>query len=476
MTVPLLYARNVNQELYVRALSSVYKSGWRVYDPDFAISKEPDPYEKVRKDPVIASAIEQRLHAVASPEWRIEPASDKPFDKMAASLIEDMLRNRLENFEAARYELAQAVIQSRAYAFPQGMRGWECFGDTTAQEWWFPTKLMNVDRRRMRLVPVHKIDPATGHSRFYIHEELFSVERDRWEVLEHPEWVIRHVYADEEARLGYGRGLLEAIYFYHYFKSIVLKEGLQGLEKWARGVMVAKIDGLRAGSADRSNDALRDSWLNVLQAMQSRHVVAADSKDDIEVVESSGEGHRMVLDFLRYLDEAITRLINGSVLPFGQSEGDGSMGRASVEQDTSEALIQYDRQLLDASLTKGLIGLIWRQNRLQFAAIGLGGARQPRFRTVHEKHEDPKANAEVAAILLGQGIPLRKDEVYGRTGWSQPGPDDEVIIKAPEPAPIPGDPNSFPFQSTTPLTADEREAMYQRFLNEQKRRKNGRQA
>lgn len=445
MTIPILYSRNVNQELYVRALSSAYRGGYRVYDPDYALSKEPDPYEKVRKDPVIAAAIEDRLHGVAGPGWKWESASDREDDKAVAEIFTEAT-NHCENFMEARYELAQAVILNRSYAYMEGGRVWDCFADTeTVQNWWCPTYLRDIDRRRFRYAPFHYTNPDTNEAAFVTNLELYSVERNRWEVVQHPEWYIQHIYADEEARLGYGRGLLEAIYFYHYAKTVVLREGLSALEKFARGILVGKIAGMRSGSKDKSNAAMQAAFQSTLQDMMARHVVTMDKNDDITVLEGSATGNAMIVEFLNYLDQAIIRLVTGSLLPMGMASDVGSAARSGTEADTREALYQYDRQLLDNTITKYLGGKIWQYNRAQFAAVGLGGARKPKFRTVQEPKEDHKANAEVATILLNSGVPLPKDEVYKRTGWTRPGPDDEVFEKAaPDPSfgPPPGGPGA----------------------------------
>lgn len=436
MTIPILYSRNVNQELYVRALASAYTGGYRVYDPDYALSKEPDPYEKVRKDPVIAAAIEDRLHGIAGAHWKWEPASDRIEDKAVANIFEEITK-RCENFLESRYELAQAVILNRSYGYMEGGRVWEAFGDRPVQNWWCPTRITDIDRRRFRYAPFHYRNPETGEPEFIVNLELFSITRQRWETVGNPEWFIQHIYANEEARLGYGRGLLECIYFYHYAKTIVIREGLSALEKFARGILVGRIDGLRNGSKDRTNAQVQAAFQDVLQNMMARHVITMDKNDEVDVLDGSASGNAQITEFLRYFDEAIIRVVTGSVLPMGSNSDVGSNARSTTEDQRTEILYQYDRQLMDASITKCLGGKIWAYNRAQFAAAGLGGARMPAFQTIQERKEDHKLNAEVATLMINAGLPLRLDEVYKRTGWTRPGPDDETIERA---AQMPFDP------------------------------------
>lgn len=427
MSIPLLGTRSVTQDLYAQALASSYLT-YRVFDPDYASSKDADLYEKVRRDPIIAKAIDTRLHGVAGRQWRIMPGGDDPADKLVAKMCEEAFKG-IRRFSEARYELAQAVIRGLSFAYIEGERKLATLANTAPLEWWLPTGLKDIDRRRFRLVPQWE---GRGDSRkLHVPWEMFSITNRQWEQLNTPELFIKITYNDEEARLGYGRGLLEAIYFYHWIKGEILKEGLHGIKKWARGKSVAKIDGLRRGSAgptdDRSNDALRERWLTALQRMEEENILVMDKNDEVETVETTGTGHQLVMEMIRYLDGAIMSLILGSSLPFGGGEDVGSNARASTELDVHESLIQFDREKLDEDITQDLVGLWVRMNRANFVQLGLGAARKPRFETMQEKREEPEKNAGVVATLTGAGIDLKKDEVYQKVGFTPPQEGDEVI-------------------------------------------------
>ena len=221
MTTPLLFARNVNQELYVRALSSAYRQGYRVYDPDYAMSREPDIYEKVRRDAVIAQAIDLRLTSVAGKGYMVQPFSeDRDDDKQVAKIIGEMLPY-VTNFDESRYESAQAIIRARSFQYMRTKRIVESFAKGPKMSWVVPTMMEDIDRRRFRLVPrrgeyISKggdivrsgniVTPGPPREKLRVFWELFSVDRDRWERLARPELFLKLVYNDEEARLGYGRG------------------------------------------------------------------------------------------------------------------------------------------------------------------------------------------------------------------------------------------------------------------------------
>lgn len=439
MSMPLLYSRNVNQDLYVHALSSIYRAGWRIYDPDYALSREPDIWEEIRRDPIIAHAIEQRTHMVAGPKWTCQPGGDTPNDKHLADIVTEMVEG-IDGFTEARYQAAQAVIIARQYHYIEGERKVASFAETPEMNFWCPTRLCQIDKRRFRLVPRPWRD-TENKEHIAVSLEMFSEDRRNWEMVEHPEWFLKHKYGDEESRLFLGRGILEAIYFYHWMKGVVLREGLQGVERWAQGMAVVKIDGLRAGSEDRDTQTVLNTWLDVIKKQRARNSLVFDSKDEVEIINSDGTGHAMVMEFLQYLDNAITRLILGAVLPTGGDTGEGSFARAETEMESSQVLIEYDRRLLDETITRDLVALIVRQNKPQFAMLGLIAAKMPKFTTVAERRRDPQVSIAVISQAITSGIKLKKDEVYEAIGFSQPTDDDgeDDVIGSGERMPGPGE-------------------------------------
>ena len=64
MSVPILRGIAPHGDLYNRALSAIYKYHIRIIDPDYALQNEPEVWEKMWRDPKIAQAMRQRLHAV----------------------------------------------------------------------------------------------------------------------------------------------------------------------------------------------------------------------------------------------------------------------------------------------------------------------------------------------------------------------------------------------------------------------------
>lgn len=446
MTIPLMTGRNYNQDLYNRSLSAAYRVWSRLYDPNYALAREPEAWEKIRRDSTIAQVIDQRLNAVASRTYRVEAASDKPEDETAAAIVEEMIKG-IHGFNSARKLLAQAIFRSRAYAYIEGSTKLASYADTVPQMWWAPTRLRDVDPRRIRYRPIRELNEV-GVEIIRVATELWSVNREEYQELVHPEYFIKHKYEGEsEQRLGYGRGLMDSLYFAWWVRTQVWKSGLEGLERWASGIVIGKVDSFREGSTGKTNEDIRDELLESLSIMKSRHVLVTGKEDEVQVIDGGAPGHQMVVNLLKYLDDAIKNLVLGASMPYGGGEG-GSYARAEVEENSSEALVQFDRQKMDEQLTSDLIGLIWYQNRPQFAAIGLGAAKMPHFSSVQEKREDPTVAATIITQMAQAGLPLRLDEVYDRIGFTRPRLDgddpDEVFEGQAPPMPDLG----LPFNAT----------------------------
>ncbi len=413
-------------QLFAHALHSAYMLEWPIIDPDFAQQSDISIWDKIHRDGKVLQAINQRTATIASKNWIVEPRGDSEKEIQLASIVGELLKN-VTKFHMARRFLAQAIFRGRAYLFVEGERKRIAVGDMPADDWWFPMRLRHLDKRVVQLVPEHHRE--NGRNLISLRREVFSPSNGVWMRLnrESARLLIEIVYDDEQGRLGYGRGLLEALYFLWWAKSVVLKEGLQAVERWAQGFLVGKVDTEKMGSPAADTLAIRNAMRDELEAHRSRHFAVVDKSDDITVVTGGGEGWQIVMKMLDYLDNAILSTSMGSVLPFGGGQDKGSMARAEVEEEVSDELLEYDRGVVDETLTAGLIPLIIDNNRVILSRLGLLDVRMPDFKTSREKKEDPEKNALVVETALRAGVSLRKDEVYERLGFSMPAEGDEVF-------------------------------------------------
>jgi len=441
MSSPILEGSSGSANEYNRALSTAYSSWSVLYDQSYALQRDPEVWEKTQRDSTIAQATSTRLQMICGREWFCEPGADDDASKEAASICDQVIRN-IRGFQESRIQLASACFRGTSYAYVEGRTETQTIGDGVARQWWMPVRLRDVDDRRIRRVPEHYLD-AEGRKKIRIRQQMWSVLREEYEDLS-PDYLkqfVKLIYRNEESRLGSGRGILDSLYFLYWAKGQTWRLGLQGLNRWSSGMIIGKINADREGSTGRTNDAIRDELFDSLEAMRAQNILVCSTDEEVTLLESSGSGHQQVFDFIRYIDERILSLILGSVLPFGAATETGSLARATVEAETTNAIVMADRELLDEALGD-LIELVWAQNWQNLVALGLGSATIPVFRTDLAVRQDPAQAVQIITALGAAGVPLKLSEIYRRTGFSAPGPDDEAFLPTPQPAAAPGMPFS----------------------------------
>ncbi len=455
MTMPLVN-RNRNIGLYADAISAVWAWWDMVTDPSYALQQELDIWEILQRDPKCYQGIQQRLNDVAGPTWRVFPFnnSKRKQEKFLAAWAEGMLR-RIPHFADARKRLAQAVFRGQSTELILGRREFIAPIDECPPQMFFvPTQLKNIDPRRFVIKP-ERVQRPNGSwaikGQWYMSviptysQPPASQREDMWMGRYTPvskqkmEQFIRIVYEDEESRLGFGRGIIDVLYFYHWAKQIVIREGLQGLERWAQGVVIAKVDSDKRDAVGGAASATADTMLEKIAKMRSRHHFVIDKEDDIEFVNGGMEGHQMVNGFLNYIDSCIMGVCTGASLHSANDVGSsGSRASDQVGQDRQNKIVQFDINKVDEDISLDLIRLLVRTNRPQLKKVGelmnlpgLEDAGLPQFRTVAEEVINATEGATVISTLAqafpGKPLKVRRDELYKKVGLTPPDENDDTM-------------------------------------------------
>lgn len=426
---PLLQA-SVSDVTYNYALSSAFRRSF-VYDPSYALAKEPDIWEIVRSDVSFSASIDRYTNQVTKP-WHVEAAkkSKDEKDQQYAEVVSDAI-GCIFDFDNARRTLSEAAFLGRKYAFIESERRHVSLGGEDEMEWIVPTVLKDVDRRRFRWVP--QLEGKPGAQKRITHLAFFNTITNQWQEVS-PEFrkaLVEFIWYNTEDRVGNGRGWLESIYFAHYMKSNTLIKIADGIDRWAKGIWLGKLDGLRNASTSVTNDDLLTGMKNMLRSMRNDNIGVIENVDDIQVIETSGTGHQISMEFVHYLDDSVERLVNGSTRPTGLGGSKtGARAQAETEEDSSEAHYQPARDTGDAVINRDLIGWFISQplNRQNLKTLGLADAKRPIF---HSRQEKKEAIADIlasATMFMQNGLPLVEQEVYERAGgWSVPGPDDKTV-------------------------------------------------
>lgn len=417
----IMRTTNVNVDRYIHELRGAY-SGLRLHDPDYALRRDPNVYEKMERDPTIRQCLGDRLRAIAGGGWSVQPVRDPTEVEEEITGVIEACMAEIRQFQGSRQSLARFVFTGRTFGFVEGERLRRPHGDGAYRDWWMPTRIRHIDKRRVRVFRqdgrwITLLARITGEDSF-----------PSWDNIELPiDRMIRPVYEDEEARLGHGRGLGDSVYWFFYAKWKLMEEGLQGAERWAQGLTIAKVDAAKIGATDQSSEQVRDAIVATLKKTRAHGIIAVGKDDEVDVKWPMGTGHKMIVDLLMFFDDRIRMLLSGSLLPTGGGSEKGSLARGEVEERTSEGITQLDSDVLDEAITEGLVSAVVMRNRSNLVDLGLGEARSPKFHSQDEKVEDHEKNATIIKTVLDSGMPVKKDEAYEKVGLTQPGAEDEVF-------------------------------------------------
>lgn len=416
-----LRVRSQAQSLYVRALSQAWRNGIQLYDPSVWLVRDPEVEEKMLRDADIAHAIDYRRHLIAGRQWTLLPRLEgSPRAELSVAVGTELLEG-IRHFTGARLNLARAFFSgsrfARIHVTPRQLK----LGDGRERTWLVPERLEDLDKRMFRVVP------KTDGKKIDAHWEMWSVARQDWFPQSRLDdiFTIRHVYQDDQASLGHGRALREALGWWWYTKTHVFEESVQAVERFAQGLATVKVDGLRDAESGRPNTEVINEWVEAIEKMMARHVMVYDAADQIEIVQNGGEGWQLLKDMRDELKAAITTLVLGSNLPTTADKG-GSYALGSIQQDSTEALIQFDRETLEETLTDDLLGCVWYINHANLVEMGIE-EEKPRFSINQDKLEDPQKRAQVAQTLNNMGIDLSLEDVLEQTGFRKPTPGEDVV-------------------------------------------------
>ena len=425
-----LRLRNQSQQLYVRALSTAWRSSIEVHDPSLWLLREPELEEKMLRDADIAHAVQYRRHMIAGQRWAILPRVEgSPRAAVAVGVATELLEG-IKNFTQARLNLSRAFFSGARFGFIHGCMRKMKIGDGVERLWWCPTTIEDRDKRTYRIVPENDGETLSAHW------ELWNIPKAQFEPesVEDSTQTIRHVYQEDQASLGHGRALREALGWWWYAKTHVFEESLQAVERFAQGILTAKVDGARDAESGLPNTELINEWRAVLEDLRARNVLVYDSADEIEHINMNASGWELLSSIREELRSTIFTLILGANLTTAANKG-GSYALAAIQENSTEALVQYDRETLEETLTDDLLGCVWFKNYANLVELGVA-EEKPRFNITQEKKEDPKERADVASVLNQMGVELSLEDVLEQTGFRKPEPG-EALVEKPEPAPDP---------------------------------------
>ena len=428
-----LIQRNQAAQIYTRALSQIWRSRIGIHDPSLALIQDPDAEAKMLRDADIGQAINLRRHMIAGREWQILPKDQKSPRADLAVAVGTECMNHVRKFTDAMLNLSLAFFSGARFAKIHFKRIRAPIGDGVIRTWFVPWWFEDCDKKTFNVIP-----HTDEHGNLSAHWERWHVGRAQWEKETDIDAVktVHHVYNDDQSTLGHGRALREMLAWVWYAKEHVFQESLSAVERFAQGILTAKVSSARNGETGMPNKEVIRAWTQVLEDLRSRHVLVYDKDDDIEVISGSQQGSDLLKDIRAELKSMAVTAILGANLTTTANEG-GSYALAEVQENSTESIVQFDRGSLEETLSDSVFKAIWFFNHANIVDMGLVD-EEPRIVITKGKEHDPKVRAEVAEILLRNGVSLAKEEIHEQTGFRQPEPGEEVVEGATQALPLGG--------------------------------------
>lgn len=442
-----LFNANPQSQQFVAMISALYKSLSPLYDPDNAALQDPNWWAKARRNDRLSAFIDMRLAKVARSSWLMEAASDKPHDAALAATVEQALR-KVPMFTSSRRHGAKSAFWGRSCLWIEGKRDWAMMGTAPGfelgylAEWWLPTLLRPLDKRQVIYRP-SKVKRPDGREVAGVETLLGTIDAGRHEPMEHPECLMTCVHDDEVERLGYGRGKGEAIAKTLWLIGVIERVGVSGLEFLAHGVVVARLDANARAGTSTDTETLATDTLASIRAMRADGAIVLDSRDEVDVKTMQGGGDQACRAWLEFLYDGLQLMCVGALRPMGGGSG-GARAQAETEADSSDDLLDAERELLDEAINRTVVKLFLDLNGGILAAMGLGGAGEPRFRSLRTDHEDPEKVGRILKAAQEVGMSIGADDARRRMGVKKPAPDEETL-EAPKPESPFGAPGADPF-------------------------------
>lgn len=378
----------------IRSITGRYLSYIPEYYAD--VPSAENYYNIIENDEVIYSEMEGMALATAGESWSV-----KQKDPIIKELLILSLRE-IRDFCHAKKSLVHKgllyglAVQRKIYEEVE-------FDEFPGLTWVIPTRLEEVDRRRLRIERDHN-DKTKQYWTVYMDKfDKYIVLEDRAEsplimdgcgVQDYIWW-----FGEHEEQFPYGFGIGNVLYPMAYLRSKCKQYWADLAESWSKPTWLWFIDVANASFNASSNLGVGHNdvssrvanLLDVAESMRGRHSGVFDKDERLEIHESGSTGNNIISEFLEYIDKKIKTVICGADVE--NNAGGGSYAKASVLQQKEDKKVVYFRKRLEEKLRRDLMWDILYRNRFNLLRLG---KRLPRASSIgfeiSSTREDMKEN------------------------------------------------------------------------------------
>lgn len=330
-------------------------------------------YERLKRDDQVQSCFQQRVNAVVSREWFVEPGGPKRLDKKAAEFVEQQLRRiRFDN-------VTKKMLNGVFYGYGVAECMWAADGTQIVLD---DVRVRRASRFRfgkdgtLRLL-------AKGHP-----EGLVMPDRKFWTFA---------AGADDDDD-PYGRGLAYWLYWPVWFKRNGLKFWAIFMEKFAAPTAKGTVP---KGATQEE----REKLLAALRAITMDSALVVPEGTQAELLQAAKSSAGDYATFYRLMDAAIAKVVLSQTMT---TDNGSSRAQAEVHEDVKLEVVKADADLICESFADQVVRWLvdWNFPGAAYPAV---------WRDVTEP-EDLKARADRDKVIYDMGYtPTQEyvDETYG---------------------------------------------------------------
>ena len=377
-----------------------------VEDPDFAVRKDPQIYDRMMRDPQIFYCLMVRKAAVSSLSWTIAPKSALAHDEKAVKIAQDCERRirQIPRFSELLDNMMDALLPGMSLnelVWKVGPKG----AYLVKQHFPVSKDRIKFDKDGdIRLLSPNA--PTTGRAvppYKFIHH-VYNTTDGSW------------ARPETAGYAFYGRGLADTpLYHYFHFKMIALKFYMKEMERFGMPFKV-----LYTGP---QNAALSEKIYDIMLALKNDAVVTIPGKKgDVNVdVAKLPPSKNLFSTFIEYVDGLTTKAILGQEL-MTEVPATGSYAAASVHRTVFGLLNTKDKMQIADSLDRSLIRYDAQLNTPEIPEEYI-----PEFQFKKSALEQSGEFLKTVQMALELGLAVSEAQVREYTGLREPADNERTV-------------------------------------------------
>lgn len=420
------FGRSLDMDRIQIALNEAYRGGMRQLTD---ISRE-----TIDVDPHLASVLNKRFGALSSLPWEVQPATGVSVDPEKAMFYAEVVREQLNNLKSFRKNLRQlawALYDGRAcleikwrqlpnnlaVSHPRfGRAGWAI----ESLAWIHPRRLSFGPHRQLQIENEEAGQSFDGN---------FAREGLQVDTLQNKfvYWTPQ-LYAEYPER----EGLAPKCLYWSFFKRFGARERMMLTELMGKPWRIIEVD--QESTAGQPEMEAADE---IVDALGASYTARLPRGTKLNVIQPGANSGRIHADIIKSSDDQISKLVLGQTgTTDGQPAGLNN-SQANVMQDEQFMILVNDghglSEVIEEFITDRIIALNYGEDETPNA---------PAFRLRSDIPEDRKSELERLQMTLEAGISVKLAEAYDVSGFSQPDPANDIILRIEQPPTPPGAPNA----------------------------------